>query len=411
MFFSTFGQNYARPACRLRSISLAFLLWCLVVPGFSAGAQDNSQQPSQQPPQQNPNQQEAPPAAGGPENDVGPYAIPKKKEEPPPAPSEKPKKIDNMPDYSIKVEVPVVTLDVLVTTKDGQTIPGLKQENFKIYEDGQPQTIASFNQTKAPITAVLLIEFASSPLFQQLRQYYYMYDALNAAYTFASGLQKGDYVAVVSYDMKPHILVDFTQDQRAILGTLNMLRMPGFSERNLFDATFDTLDRIDRIEGKKYIILLSSGADTFSKLTYDQILKKIKSTKDVTIYPISIGWYFRELVDEASMGNDPWGRNVKWAQNDNQLSTFAKLTGGHAFFPRFEGELPGIFNEISADIRNQYSISYRPTNAKLDGTYRKLKVELKAPDGGQLKVRDQKGKDVKTVVYAREGYTAKHTVD
>ena len=100
-----------------------------------------------------------------------------------------------------------------------------------------------------------------------------------------------------------------------------------------------------------------------------------------------------------------------WLQNDNQLSTFAKLTGGRAYFPRFEGELPGIFQEISADIRNQYTISYHPTNAKLDGTYRKLKVEVQSPDGGPLKVRDQKGKEVKTVVYAREGYTAKHTVD
>jgi VWFA-related protein len=372
-----------------------------------AQAPDTSQQPPA-----NPNKQEAPAEAGGPQNDTGPYVIPKKKEAPPPPPApEKPKKIENMPDYSIKVDVPLVNLDVLVTTKDGQTIPGLKQENFKISEDGTAQKISTFNQTQAPITAVLLIEFASSPMFHELRQYYYMYDALNAAYTFAGSLQKNDYVAVVSYDMKPSILVDFTQDKRAVMGALNMLRIPGFSERNLFDALFDTVDRIDRIEGKKYIILVSSGADTFSKLNYDQIMKKIKATKDITIYPVSIGWYYRERVDAASMGNDPFGRSVGWLQNDNQLNTFAKLTGGRAYFPRFEGELPGIFQEISADIRNQYTISYHPTNAKQDGTYRKLKVELQAPDGGPLKVRDQKGKDVKYIVYAREGYTAKHTVE
>jgi VWFA-related protein len=401
-------QNCARRAGGGRLAVMTFLVCCLLFTGFPASAQDQNKDTSQQPPS-NPNQQDAPPAAGGPQNDIGPYAIPKKKEEPPPPAPEKPKKIDNMPDYSIKVEVPLVTLDVLVTSKDGQTIPGLRQENFKIFEDGQPQAIASFNQSKAPITAVLLIEFASSPIFHQLQSYYYIYDALNAAYTFAGTLQKNDYVAVVSYDMKPQILVDFTQDKRAITGALNMLRIPGFSERNLFDATFDTLDRIDRIEGKKYIILVSSGADTFSKLTLDQILKKIKSTKDVTIYPVSIGWYYREMRD--SHGTASGATEVGWLQNDNQLNTFAKLTGGRAFFPRFEGELPEIFNQISADIRNQYSISYHPTNPKLDGTYRKLKVELQAPDGGQLKVRDQKGKEVKTIVYTREGYTAKHTVD
>jgi VWFA-related protein len=403
-------RSRVRLASRGRLIVMAFLSFCLLFTEFPASAQDqNNKDATQQQPPANPNQQETPPAAGGPDNDVGPYVIPKKKEEPPPPAPEKPKKIDNMPDYSIKVEVPLVTLDVLVTSKDGQTIPGLKQNNFKIFEDGQPQTIASFNQTKAPITAVLLIEFASSPLFHQLQQYYYMYDALNAAYTFAGTLQKNDYVAVVCYDMKPQILVDFTQDKRAITGALNMLRIPGFSERNLFDATFDTLDRIDRIEGKKYIILVSSGADTFSKLTLDQILKKIKATKDVTIYPISIGWLYREMRDSRGMASG--ATEVGWLQNDNQLNTFAKLTGGRAFFPRFEGELPEIFNEISSDIRNQYTISYHPTNAKLDGTYRKLKVELQAPDGGALKVRNQKGKEVKTVVYTREGYTAKHTVE
>jgi VWFA-related protein len=394
---------------RKRLSALVFACFLLASASYLVLAQSTSQQsPPQQPPA-NPNQQEAPPEAGGPENDIGPYVIPKKKEEPPPPAPEKPKKIENMPDYSIHVDVPLVTLDVLVTTKDGQTIPGLKQDNFKIMEDGQPQKIASFNPTQAPITAVLLIEFAAARAFSGSQAYHYMYDALNASYTFASTLRKDDYVAVVSYDMKPQILVDFTQDKRSIMGALNSLRVPGFSERNLFDALFDTMDRIDRIEGKKYIILVSSGADTFSKLTYDQLLKKVKSTKDITIYPVSIGWTYREMAD--AFGGASGAREIGWLQNDNQLKTFASLTGGRFYQPRFEGELPEDFNQISSDIRNQYTITYHPTNAKLDGTYRKLKVELQAPDGGPLKVRDQKGKDVKYVVYCREGYTAKHQVD
>jgi VWFA-related protein len=393
------GPNRVPSASRKRLILLAFALCWMAAVTFLASAQ--AQDTSQQPPA-NPNKQDAPPEAGGPQNDIGPYVIPKKKEEPPPPAPEKPKKIENMPDYSISVQVPLVNLDVLVTTKDGQTIPGLKSENFKILEDGAPQKIASFNQSEAPITAVLLVEYAATNLS-------YMYEALNASYTFASGLKKDDWVAVVSYDMKPQILVDFTQDKRAIMGALNMLRIPGFRERNLFDAVFDTIDRCDRIEGKKYVILVSSGADTFSKLNLDQILKKIKSTKDVTIYAISIGWQRREQMDARGMAGG--ATQVGWLQNDNQMNTFAHLTGGQAYFPRFQGELPGIFQEIASDIRNQYSISYHPTNSKLDGTYRKLKVELQAPDGGPLKVHDQKGKDVKYIVYAREGYTAKHTVE
>jgi VWFA-related protein len=412
MFCRPLQRPYSWLSVSRKQLSLLVFACFFVVFTGASPAQNNSQQPSSQPPA-NPNQQEAPPDAGGPQNDVGPYVIPKKKEEPPPPAPEKPKKIDNMPDYSISVAVPLVSLDVLVTTKDGQTIPGLKQENFKIMEDGTEQKIASFNQTQAPITAVLLIEFAAPRAtfrgFGESEAYHYMYDALNASYTFASTLRKDDWVAVESYDMKPSILVDFTQDKRAIMGALNTLRVPGFSERNLFDALYDTIDRLDRIEGKKYIILVSSGADTFSKLTLDQTLKKVKSTRDTTIYAISIGWTYREMVDAAGMAGG--AREVGWLQNDNQMNTFAHLTGGRAYFPRFEGELPEVFHQISSDIRNQYTITYHPTNAKLDGTYRKLKVELHTPDGGPLKIHDQKGKDVKYIVYAREGYTAKHQVE
>jgi len=400
------GRNRLSVASCKRLIWLAFALFWGVTVTLStpALAQDTSQQPPS-----NPNKQDAPPEAGGPQNDVGPYVIPKKKEEPPPPAPEKPKKIENMPDYSISVQVPLVNLDVLVTTKDGQTVPGLRAENFKIMEDGTPQKIASFNQTEAPITAVLLVEFASTT-------YSFMVEALNASYAFANTLHKDDWVAVISYDMKPQILADFTQDKRAVYAALNQLRMPGFAETNLFDATFDTLDRLDRIEGKKYIILVTTGVDTFSKLTLDKILKKIKSTKDVTIYPISVGFALREYCEVNHCTGRTRGMgipvsNMDYLQADNEMKTFASLTGGRAYFPRFQGELPGMFQEIGADIRNQYSISYHPTNTNQDGSYRKLKVELQAPDGGPLKIRDQKGKDVKYIIYAREGYTAKHTVE
>ena len=118
--------------------------------------------------------------------------------------------------------------------------------------------------------------------------------ALQASYAFANSLKKDDWVAVAYYDMQPHILVDFTQDKRAVYGALNQLRIPGFSETNLFDALYDTLDRLDRVEGKKYVILVTTGIDTFSELTLDKIMKKIRDTKDVTIFPVSVGFIVRE---------------------------------------------------------------------------------------------------------------------
>ena len=356
--------------------------------------------------------QEVPAEAGGPGENVGPYAIPKKKEEtaPPPPPLSTAKKVEGIPDYSLKVNVPLVNVDVLVTTKDGQFIPGLKKDNFRILEDGVPQAVTNFNVSPAPITAVLLVEFAST-------NYPILVDTLNASYSFANTLKKDDWVAVAYYDMQPHILADFTQDKKAVFGALNQLRIPGFAETNEFDALYDTLDRLERIEGKKYIILVSTGVDTFSKLTFDKILKKVKDTKDVTIFPVSIGWALREYCETHGCTGMSHGMasyhisSIDYLQADNELKTFASMTGGRAFFPRFQAEFSEIFQNIGQDIRNQYSLSYHPTNNKLDGTYRKLKVQVLAPDGGPLKVKDQKGKDVKIDVVAREGYTAKHTVD
>ncbi len=392
---------------------LAFAVALVVFSGPAlVSAQDQSQAPSQSNTQDNTQnggkpKQEVPPEAGGPTDSVGPYSIPKRNpdEAPlPPPPPTTPAKVEGMPDYSIKVNVPLVNVDVMVTTKSGQFVPGLKKENFRLFEDGAEQQISNFNVSKAPITAVLLVEFANT-------NWRFMVDALQASYAFANTLSKDDWVAVSYYDMLPHILVDFTQDKKAVYGALNELRIPGFSETNLFDALYDTLDRLDRVEGKKYIILVTTGVDTFSRITLDKITKKIKDTKDVTIFPISVGQIARIYNPAPRRGLGIPHSEMDYLQADNEMRTFAAMTGGRAYFPRFQAEYGEDFQDIGNDIRNQYSLAYHPTNSKLDGTYRKLKVEVLAPDGGPLKVKDQKGKEQKIEVVSRDGYTAKHTVD
>jgi VWFA-related protein len=408
MFFEKLITNRYSPFQNSSRLMLALTISLVLLSGITpVSAQDQPQNP---PPSNTPSngkpKQEVPPEAGGPTDSVGPYAIPKKNPDapPPPPPPASAPKTEGMPDYSIKVNVPLVNVDVMVTTKSGNFVPGLKQDNFRLFEDGAQQQITSFNVSKAPITAVLLVEFAST-------RYSFMIDALQASYAFANTLTKDDWIAVSYYDMQPHILVDFTQDKRAVYGALNQLRIPGFAETNLFDALYDTLDRLDRVEGKKYIILVTTGFDSFSKLTLDQITKKVKNTKDVTIFPISVGQIARIMGRAGNRGMGIHATELDYLQADNEMKTFAAMTGGRAYFPRFEAEYGEDFLDIGNDIRHQYSLSYHPTNTKLDGTYRKLKVEVLAPDGAPLKVKDQKGKDQKIDVVARDGYTAKHTVD
>src|ERR1044071_4408954 len=156
MFSTVFSLHPIKNAARLRKILLLMVITVagslIRKSGSAQQSQGNQSGASQQ--QQNPNQQEAPPEAGGPNGEVGPYGIPKKGEEPPPPPPpSKPKKIEGMPDYSIHVDVPLVPVSVMVTTKDGQFIPNLKKENFRVFEDGQAQNINDFKVEDAPITA------------------------------------------------------------------------------------------------------------------------------------------------------------------------------------------------------------------------------------------------------------------
>src|SRR5215472_12810676 len=297
---------------------------------------------------------------------------------------------------SISVEVPVVTLDVVATTQHGDIIPGLKKENFRVLEDGQPQTITNFGPTDAPITMVMLMEFSA-------RGYdWFAYQAKYWADALFPNLNQKDWVALVTFDMHPRMEVDFTQNKDEVRQALYHLYFPGFSESNVFDALLDTLDRLKDVKGKKSILLLATGVDTFSKHTLDQTIKLIRGT-DTTLFVVGLDQPLSlYLESHGALGSM---RRMDFLQAENQMRTFAQMTGGFAWFPRFDGEIPGIMREVAAFLRHQYSLSYTPTNQNQDGKYRKIKVELVAPDGGPLVVTDQKGKKQKIVVYTREGYT------
>ena len=335
--------------------------------------------------------------------------MPKKKDKPddapPPAPAApKIKNPEGLTNYSLRVDVPEVTVDVgVLLEKTGQFVPNLKPDNFKVYENGVEQKVVGFKRVEAPITALLLCEFAST-------NYNFIYDMRNAAWAFAQQLRPQDYVAMMTFDMRTQIVTDFTQDKRQLYNAINSLIIPGFSERNLFDALYEAEDRISRIEGRKYIILIASGRDTFSKITFDKILQKVKSTPDVTIFTVSTGGALRAMT-EGRGGMSASMRDMDYLQGDNEMKNFAASTGGMSFFPRFAGEMPDIFGSINSAIRSKYQLVYHPTDAKQDGTYRKLRVELVDEEGHPLLMVDEKHKKMKYDIIARDGYRARQEVE
>ncbi|MGA8144920.1 MAG: VWA domain-containing protein [Candidatus Acidiferrales bacterium] len=295
------------------------------------------------------------------------------------------------PQVSIAVESNVVNVDAVVTDNAGNIVTGLKKENFRILDNGQPQQVTNFAPTEAPITVVMLLEFSA-------RYWgYFGYKGESWAWGFLQGLNPKDWIAFKTFDIKTEVTVDFTQNKGEIQQAISQLFVPGFHEACLFDAVLETLDQLNGVKGKKAILLLATGFDTFSKHTLDQTYKRLKEA-DVPIFAVGMG----EDIDLRT----PTGGGVSYLQAKNQLTQFGSMTGGYAWFPRFQGEMPEIFGQVAAFLRSQYSLGFAPTTPA-DGKFHKLKVEAVDDGGNLLQLPDKKGKMKKTIVYARNGYTPK----
>jgi VWFA-related protein len=245
---------------------------------------------------------------------------------------------------------------------------------------------------------VLLLEFSND----RWGGFFSYYSRIWGQYLFPN-LQQKDWIALETFDMKTRIEVDFTQNKDEVLQGIYHLYFPGFSESNVFDALLETVDRLKDVKGKKSIVVLASGVDTFSKHTLDQTMKQLRQS-DVTIFCVGLGRLYQNYTDmRGGMGSIA---RMNYLQAENQLKTFSQETGGFSWFPQFEGEMPEVFRDVAAFLRHQYSLSYSPSTGAKDGKFHKVKVELVAPDGGPLTVLDQKGKKQKFQVYAREGYQA-----
>ena len=282
--------------------------------------------------------------------------------------------------YSMRVTVPLVTLDVSVLTENGYFVPDLKKENFRVLEDGVPQTVGSFSERHGAITAVMLVELTADLSRWQL-------DALRASYRFTKTLKNEDWAALILFDKHLHIAQDFTQDKSAMQEVLSKVDLPLSHEINLFDALNETLDRLQQVEGRKYIVLMASGQDTFSKAVLDDVLKRIEMAKDTVIYSIDTG------------------RGLHHPQAENQMSVFARMTGGRVFFPIALEEYGDAFRDIGQTIRNHYMLSYNSTNKTQDGNWRSIKVTVVNPAESVPGSREDIGR--KYQVMARQGYRAR----
>jgi VWFA-related protein len=289
---------------------------------------------------------------------------------------------------ALSIDVDLVNVDVVVTDNDGNPLSGLTKDQFKVYDDNVLQQVTNFSPTDAPLTIVVLVEFGET--FG-----YFADNAVRPAAGFINSLRPDDWAALVAYDIRPEILTDFTKNKNDLFNGLRRMTMPAYRETCLYDAVYDTLDRMENIDGKKAIFLLSTGLDTISKHSYPDTLKKAQAS-DTVIYSVSLGQMVRNMM-EPRMGGMA---SITFAQADNVLRSLSEESGGQAFYPTFQAEYPSIYQTVSAQLRNQYSLGFVPTNRKTDGKFHKLRVEVPPLD------LNHDGKPDKIKVHSKQGYYA-----
>lgn len=297
--------------------------------------------------------------------------------------------VDADPDdrFSLSIDVNVVNVDVIVTSRNDDPIAGLQKEHFRVFVDDVEQTVTNFSPTEAPLTVVVLLEFGQT--FG-----YFMEDVRGPAWGFIQSLRPDDWAALISYDQNMEILTDFTRDRRELLSGLERLQIPTFRETSLFDALNFTLDRMEHIDGKKAILLLSTGVDTISRANYGETLERVGASNTV-IYAIGMAQYARTVLEMRNQLGTLDRMTLN--QAENQLRQFARASGGIAFFPRFQSEYYGIYETVGTQLRYQYSLGFVPTGLEEDDDLKEITVEV-APidvdrDGepDDLRVRHKRG--------------------
>lgn len=298
-------------------------------------------------------------------------------------------------DPPLKLATQVVNVEATVIDKKSKRlITNLTKKNFIIYEDGIKQELSNFAAGEGPMTAVLLLDNSYSNRY--IRGSYFdptfSEQIFQSAATFVQGFVKPeDFIAVVTFSLKPKVIQDFTSDrQRLYSAIVSAYRDTlNFSESNIYDALSFILlggkaiqlfeekagpseyTGLQEVEGHTAVILITLGIDTFSRITYDKALK-IVGRAGVPVYTVGVGNLFFKKYEHL-MGPEA---RLTFLQAQNSLRAFADRSGGMYFELTFEGEINSIMRSIAALLRSQYSLGYVPTNTRRIGKERKIKLEV-----------------------------------
>ena len=274
-----------------------------------------------------------------------------------------------------KVETNLVTIPVSVFDRQGLYIPGLKQDDFKIFEDGKEQRIEYFGTSDKPFTVVLLLDTSPSTSYK-------IEEIRKAATAFVDQLKPEDKVMVIEFAASVHVLTEPTGDRVAIYKAINRADFgPGTS---LYDAVnFSLSKRLNTVSGRKAIVLFTDGVDTQSmKASYDSTLA-LAEESDSLIFPIYYNTFQDTMSAQIGIFGPPMAGSTarEYAVGKKYLEELAAYTGGRVFRPESTpGGLTSAFEGIAEELRRQYNIGYIPTEDGKPGQRKQIKVRVNRPN-------------------------------
>jgi VWFA-related protein len=269
--------------------------------------------------------------------------------------------------YTFRSQVNEVTLSAVVLDSRRHLVTNLAETNFAVYEDNQPQKITFFRRQDIPVSIGIVVDNSGSMRTKRAA-------VTKAVLNLIQASNPQDEVFVVNFNDDPYLDQDFTNQIPPLREALDRVDSRGGTA--LYDAVIASADHLAKgaKKEKKVLLVITDGVDNESRESLESAIRKVQDDNGPTIYTIGI------------LGDEPGIKRAKRA-----LQSLSDQTGGVAFFPRDLMEVDEISQEVARDIRNQYTLTYKPTNPRSNGGYRKVKVEARAPGYKDLQVRTRDG--------------------
>jgi VWFA-related protein len=279
---------------------------------------------------------------------------------------------------NIRVTVDRVDVGVIVTDQHGNFVGSLHRGDFQVFDDGVEQPITDFYNVDEPAQVLLLIE--AGPAVYLLEGGH-----LQAVHALLNGLSPGDHIAIARYDESAEPILGFTSDKLAAAAVLDQLHFNlGFGQLNLAASLVTAVDWVAQVQGKKSLVLLSTGVDTSPPAAAKTLLARLKST-DVRVLAVSLGGELRSA--------NPTGRKrskkdqvvpekeqtatAGFAQADEELQAITQANGGRVYFPATSKDFGEVFAQIAQLVRHEYSLGFVPRTH--DGKVHSIEVRVTEP--------------------------------